>query len=57
MQQKPSKTENRVFFIDEGFENHGLLDEAGKFYLYKSIAGLKVNQSAENPITYLEIKE
>lgn len=55
--QLTSKTENRVFFIDEGFENHGLLDEAGKFYLYKSIAGLKVNQSAQNPITYLGIKE
>ena len=26
-------------------------------YLYKSIAGLKVNQSAQNPITYLGIKE
>lgn len=55
--QLTSKTENRVFFVDKGFENHGLLDEAGKFYLYKSIAGLKVNQSAQNPITYLEIKE
>lgn len=46
--------ENRVFFVDEGFENH---DEAEKFYLYRSIAGLKVNQSAQNPITYLEPKE
>ena len=29
-------------------------DEAEEFYLYKSIAGLKLNQSAQNPITYLE---
>ena len=55
--QLTSKTENRVFFVDDGFENHELLDEAGKFYLYKSISGLKVNQSAQNPITYLEPKK
>lgn len=55
--QLTSKTENRVFFIDKGFENHELLDEEGKFYLYKSIAGLKVNQSAQNPITYLDAEE
>lgn len=48
------KTENRVFFIiDKGFENHEPLNDAEKFYLYKSIAGLKLNQSAQNPITYL----
>lgn len=46
-----------MFFVNEKFENHVLLDEAGKFYLYKSIAGLKVNQGAQNPITYLEAKE
>ena len=55
--QLTSKMENRVFFVDEGFENHELMDEAEKFYLYRSIAGLKVNQSAQNPITYLEPKE
>lgn len=33
------------------------MDKAEKFYLYKSIASLKVNQSAQNPITYLEAKE
>ena len=55
--QLTSKMENRVFFVDEGFENHELMDEAEKFYLYKSIAGLKVNQSAQNPITYLAPKE
>lgn len=47
------KTENRVFFLDERYE-HGLpLDENEEFYLGKSIAGLKLNQSAQNPITYL----
>lgn len=46
-------TENRIFFVDEGFEAHTILDEPERFYLYKSIAGLKVNQSAQNPITYL----
>ena len=55
--QLTSKMENRVFFVDEGFEHHGLMDEEEKFYLYKSIVGLKVNQSAQNPITYLEPKE
>lgn len=51
--QLTEKTENRIFFVDEGFENHMRPDEPEKFYLYKSIAGLKVNQSAQNPITYL----
>lgn len=47
------KTENRLFFVDERYE-HGLpLDENEEFYLGKSIAGLKLNQSAQNPITYL----
>ena len=55
--QLHSKMENRVFFVDEGFENRELMDEAEKFYLYKSIASLKVNQSAQNLITYLEVKE
>ena len=29
------------------------MDEHEQFYYGKSIAGLKVNQSAQNPITYL----
>ena len=29
------------------------LDENESFYIGKSIAGLKLNQSAQNPITYL----
>lgn len=42
-----------MFLVDEGFENNESRDDAEDFYLHKSIAGLKVNQSAQNPITYL----
>lgn len=50
------QTENRIFFVDEDFE-HGLpLDENETFYYGKSIAGLKLNQGAQNPITYLNPK-
>lgn len=48
-----SKIENRLFFVDDAFERNEMKDEAEGFYLYKSIAGLKLNQSAQNPITYL----
>lgn len=41
---------NRVYFICKDYEN---IDSEGQFYLNKSIAELKVNQSAQNPITYL----
>jgi hypothetical protein len=44
------RLKNRVYFI---CKNYDVLDDAGQFYLYKSIANLKVNQSAQNPITYL----
>ena len=47
------KTENRVFFVDERYEQGLPLDKNEEFYLGKSIAGLKLNQSAQNPITYL----
>lgn len=50
-----SKTEGRLFFVDEKYEKHEPMDEAERFYLYKSIAGLKLNQSAQNPITYLNM--
>lgn len=49
------KTENRLFFVDEGFENNEPMDEVEKFYLYKSIARLTLNQNAQNPITYLNL--
>ncbi|AYC10259.1 hypothetical protein LS1_00202 [Ligilactobacillus salivarius] len=44
------KNENRLFFEDENYET---LDENESFYIEKSIARLKLNQSAQNPITYL----
>ena len=48
-----SKNENRVFFVDEDLEKGLPMDEHEKFYYGKSISGMKVNQSAQNPITYL----
>lgn len=48
-----SKTENRLFFVDERYEQGLPYDENEEFYIGKSIAGLKLNQSAQNPITYL----
>ena len=44
------KVAARVYFISKNYE---ALDESQQFYLHKSIAGLKVNQSAQNPVTYL----
>ena len=49
-----AKLENRLFFEDENFEKGLSMDDNEQFYLGKSIARLKVNQSAQNPITYLE---
>lgn len=50
---KLKETENRLFFVDERYEQGFPLDENETFYIGKSIAGLKLNQSAQNPITYL----
>lgn len=47
------KTENRLFFVDKNFEQGLPMDENAKFYFGKSIANLKLNQSAQNPITYI----
>lgn len=47
------KIENRVFFVDENFEKGFSYDKNEEFYIGKSIARLKLNQSAQNPITYL----
>ena len=44
------RLKNRIYFI---CKDYAVLDEEGQFYLNKSIANLKVNQSAQNPITYL----
>lgn len=51
-----TQTENRIFFVDEGFEKGYPHDENESFYFGKSIAGLKLNQGAQNPITYLNPK-
>lgn len=48
-----SKLEKRIFFEDESFEKGLPLDENQLFYLNKSISELKINQTAQNPITYL----
>ncbi len=47
------RLKNRVYFICKNYDD---LDEEGRFYLNKSIVNLKVNQSAQNPITYLSPK-
>ena len=43
--------ENRIFFVDEDFENKNQVKVSE--YDGKSIVGLKLNQSAQNPITYI----
>lgn len=48
-----SKHENRIFFEDTNFEQGLTLDDNQLFYLNKSIINLKINQNAQNPITYL----
>ena len=50
------QTENRIFFVDENFECGFPFDENEIFYYGKSIAGLKLNKGAQNPITYLNPK-
>lgn len=44
------RIKNRVYFVCNDYRNLG---DEGQFYLHKSIIKLKVNQSAQNPITYL----
>ena len=48
------KNKDRIFFVDQSFECGDPRDENEMFYYGKSIVGLKLNQSAQNPITYLE---
>ena len=48
------RLKNRVYFVCNDYRN---LDDEGKFYLHKSIVNLKVNQSAQNPISYLSPAE
>lgn len=51
------KTVNRLFFVDERYEQGFPPDENQSFYIYKSIAGFKLNKLAQNPITYLNPKK
>ena len=51
------QTENRLFFLDERFEQGLPFDENETLYIGKSIAGLKLNRSAQNPITYLNPRQ
>lgn len=51
------QTENRIFFVDENFEKGYPHNEDEAFYYGKSIARLKWNQKAQNPITYLNPKK
>ena len=48
------RLKSRVYFT---CNDYNALDEEGEFYLNKSIINLKVNQSAQNPITYLSPTE
>ena len=48
------RLKKRVYFI---CKDYSALDEYGRFYLNKSIANLTVNQSAQNPITYLSSED
>ena len=45
--------EKRLFFVDERFENGNAMDENEMFYYGKSIAAFKLNQNAQNPVSYL----
>lgn len=47
------KIKNRLFFVDERYENGLPYDKNQEFYIGKSISSLKLNQKAQNPITYI----
>lgn len=51
------KNENRIFFIDESYEQGLSPDDNQKFYLGKTIAKLGMNKNSSNPISYLNPKE
>ena len=50
------KNEDRIFFVDESYEQGNPLDENQKFYIGKSIAKLSMNKNSQNPVSYLEPK-
>ena len=45
------KVKDRIYFTCRDYQR---LDDNQKFYLHKSIASLPVNQSSQNPISYIE---
>ena len=47
------RNENRVFFVDNDYENGIPMDANAKFYCNKTIAKL-ANQSSQYPITYID---
>lgn len=47
-----SNLEDRVFFVDEGFECGEPNDENQIFYCWKSIEGLEKIQRSQNPVNY-----
>lgn len=50
-EQNFNKIKNRIYFT---CKNYTEMDEHQKFYLHKSISTLSVNQSSQNPISYIE---
>lgn len=48
------KVKNRIYFTCRDYKT---LDDNQRFYLHKSIADLTINQSSQNPISYLESLE
>lgn len=47
-----SKIEERIFFVDEGYEIGTPIDENQRFYKYKSVACIQKVQSSINPFVY-----
>ena len=48
------KNEDRIFFVDESYEQGNPPDDNQKFYIGKSIAKLSMNKNSQNPVSYLE---
>ena len=48
------KNEDRIFFVDEFYEQGNSPDENQMFYYGKSIAKLSMNKNSQNPVSYLD---
>ena len=46
------KTEKRIFFVDENYENGLVSDENQKFYIDKSLAEIEIIKNTQNSISY-----